>query len=129
MPRKAYFDDAGYDFLCPEHIEIPADGYAIIDLKVCVQIPIGFYGKMESKSGLMMKHHIVCLGGVINSSYRGSVRVLIENHGEDAYCFEPGEKVVQMIVQPCLLATLEQVEELDESTSGRGEGGFGSTGK
>ena len=55
--------------------------------------------------------------------------MLIENHGEDAYCFEPGEKVVQMIVQPCLLATLEQVEELDESTSGRGEGGFGSTGK
>lgn len=128
-PRRAHFDDAGMDFLSPEHVEIPAHGSAVIDLKVCVQIPVGYYGKMESKSGLMMKHGIICPGGVVDSSYTGSVRVYLENHSDTPYSFEPGEKVVQMIIQPCLLATIERVDELDASVSGRGDGGFGSSGK
>lgn len=128
-PIRAHFDDAGLDLLCPEHIEIPAHDSALIDLRVSVQIPVGYFGKFESKSGLMTKHHIICPGGVIDSSYRGSLKVFIENHGDEPYSFEPGEKVVQMIVQPCLLTTINITEFLDQPASDRGNNGFGSSGK
>lgn len=129
MPRRAHFDDAGMDFFSPEDFGIPAHGAYLIDLKVCVEIPLGFFGKMESKSGLMTQKGIVCAGGVIDSSFTGSIKVRMENHGDEYYHFNKGDKVVQMVLIPCLLPTLEQVDELDPPISGRGESGWGSTGR
>ena len=129
MPCRAHFDDAGMDFFSPEDFGIPAHGAYLLDLKVCVEIPLGFFGKMESKSGLMTKKGIVCAGGVIDSSFTGSIKVRMENHGDEYYRFNKGDKVVQMVLIPCLLPTLEQVDELDPPISGRGESGWGSTGR
>lgn len=129
MPQRAHFDDAGMDFFSPEDFTIPGHGSYVVNLKVCVEIPLGYYGKMESKSGLMVKHGVVCAGGVIDSSFTGTIKVRMENHGDEPYHFEVGDKVVQMVLIPCLLPTLEQVDELDPPISGRGESGWGSTGR
>lgn len=127
--ERAHFDDAGIDFRSPEDFTVPAHGSYLIDLKVCTEIPIGYYGKMESKSGLMTKHGVVCAGGVIDAGFRGSVKVRMENHSDIDYHFSKGDKVVQMVVIPCLSDDIEAVDELTESIGGRNENGWGSTGK
>lgn len=133
-PKRAHFDDAGIDFRSPESFVLepagqPGDSH-VVDLRVAVEIPIGYFGKMESKSGLMVNHSVCCGGGVIDSGFRGTIKVRMINHDpEYAYAFERGDKVVQMVVQPVLLCTLDKVDELDPSDSGRNESGWGSTGK
>ena len=133
-PKRAHFDDAGIDFRTPEAFELqpagtPGDSY-VVDLKVAVEIPIGFFGKMESKSGLMVNHSVCCAGGVVDSGFRGTIKVRMINHDpEHSHKFERGDKVVQMVVQPVLLCTLEKFDELDPADSGRNESGWGSTGK
>lgn len=119
----------GLIFFAPEDYVVPAHGSVLIDLMVCVEIPVGYYGKMESKSGLMTKHGVVCAGGVIDSGFRGSIKVRMENHEDTDYKFEQGDKVVQMVVQPCLLEECDVVPVLNYSISGRGTSGWGSTGK
>lgn len=130
LPTRAHFDDAGIDFRTPETFTLaPNGGAKVIDLKVAVQIPIGYFGKMESKSGLMVKSGVVCAGGIVDSGFRGTIKVRMVNNGEDPYTFERGDKVVQMVPIPCGLFDIEEVEELDESASGRNKSGWGSTGK
>lgn len=128
-PVRAHFDDAGIDFFAPKEFTVPARGSYLIDLMVEVQIPIGYFGKMESKSGLMTKHGVVCAGGVIDSGFRGSIKVRMENHGDEDYHFNQGDKVVQMVIMPCLLDTCTIVPYLDPSESGRDASGWGSTGR
>lgn len=85
---------------------------------------------LESKSGLMVNHSVCCGGGVVDSGFRGTIKVRMINHDPNyAYPFERGDKIVQMVVQPVLLCTLEEVNELDPSDSRRDDSGFGSTGK
>ena len=127
--ERAHFDDAGIDFRSPEDFTIPAHGSYLIDLKVCPEIPIGYYGKMESKSGLMTRYGVVCAGGVIDAGFRGSIKARMENHSDVDYHFSEGDKVVQMVLIPCLLEECEVVPVLNDSVSGRGASGWGSTGK
>lgn len=131
--KRAHFDDAGIDFRSPiDFILTPAgtkyDQY-VIDTGIHVQIPVGYFGKMESKSGLMVNHGVCCMGGVVDSGFRGTVKVRMINHGHEQYHFSVGDKLCQMVLIPTLLADLERVDELGESVSGRGDSGFGSTGK
>ncbi len=133
-PVRAHFDDAGIDFRTPEEFTLQPAGHPgdshVVDLKVAVEIPVGYFGKMESKSGLMVNHGVVCLGGVIDSGFRGTIRVRMTNHNpEEAYTFKKGDKLVQMVVQPVLLCTLDQFDELDPADSGRNADGWGSTGR
>lgn len=130
LPERAHFDDAGIDFRTPEQFTLePNGGAKVIDLKVAVQIPIGYFGKMESKSGLMVKNGVVCAGGVVDSGFRGTIKVRMINNGDEPYTFEIGDKVVQMVLIPCGLFDIEPKEELDLSDSGRNESGWGSTGR
>lgn len=130
MPQRAHFDDAGIDFRTPEEFTLqPHGGSRVVDLKVRVQIPVGCFGKLESKSGLNVNHNIQCTGGVIDSGFRGSIKVRITNNGDQAYTFKQGDKIVQMVLIPVLLADLQQVPMLDDSISGRDEAGWGSTGR
>lgn len=130
-PTRAHFDDAGIDFYSPDDFTIPAKGAYLIDLKVAVELPIGTFGKMESKSGLMTQRGVVCAGGIIDSGFRGTIKVRMENHGDAPYTFRKGEKVTQMVIIPVLLATIDDVDnaELDPADSGRNKSGWGSTGK
>lgn len=126
-PLRAHPTDAGLDLRTPKEFTIrPHDSYTI-DTGVHVELPKGYYGKLESKSGLNVKNSIVCLGGTIDEPYRGSIVVKLYNMGDYEYHFRAGDKIVQLIIQPYLAPEIEYVNELSESD--RGSDGFGSSGR
>ena len=128
-PVKGHFDDAGIDLRTPFDFTLGAGESAIIDTGVHVQIPIGYFGKIESKSGLNIKHNILTGHGVIDSGFRGTIVVRITNNGIETYNFKAGDKICQIVLIPVLLADLEIVDSLDDSISGRDNDGYGSTGR
>ncbi len=127
MPKRAHAADAGFDLYTPELIVVPAHGACVVDTRVHLAIPAGWFGKIESKSGLMVHEGITVPGGVVDSGYTGSIMVKLENHTLAPYKFERGDKIAQIIFLPCLLDDLQQVPDLDATD--RGDAGFGSTGK
>ena len=127
MPKRAHAVDAGFDLYTPELIVVPAHGTCVVDTRVHLAIPAGWFGKIESKSGLMVKESITIPGGVVDSGYTGSIAVTLENHTMYPYVFERGDKIAQIIFLPCLLDELHQVPDLDATD--RGGAGFGSTGR
>ena len=127
MPKRAHAMDAGFDLYTPELIVVPAHGSWTVDTRVHLAIPAGWFGKIESKSGLMVKEGITVPGGVVDSGYTGSIMVKLENHTPAPYKFERGDKIAQIIIIPCLLDELHQVPDLDATD--RGDAGFGSTGR
>lgn len=126
MPERAHDMDAGADLRTPVETVLSAGGECIIDTQIAMEIPEGYFGKLESKSGLHIKHGIVCPGGVIDSGYTGTIVVRLENHSDTDYTFAAGDKICQIIIQPCHLCSFEEVDNLEETE--RGEDGFGSTG-
>lgn len=127
LPARAHETDAGLDLRAKERVKIWPHMSATIDTGVHIELPQGYYGKIESKSGLNVNHDIVSCGGTIDEPYRGSIVVKLYNLGEKAYVFQPGDKVAQLVIQPYIAPELEIVDELSETD--RGSDGFGSTGK
>lgn len=122
-------EDAGIDLRTPVDVTIPAGGSAVIDTGVHVELPPNTYGELKCKSGLNMKNCVLCLGGVIDEGYTGSIVTRIYNLGSEDYTFEAGDKVVQMVIQPVVYVNgLEEVSSVSVN-SARGANGFGSTGK
>lgn len=126
-PVRGHDADAGLDLRTPERVVVYPNDSVTINTGVHVQIPLGYFGKLESKSGLNVNHSIVSHGGVIDSGYTGPIVVKLYNHGKQKHVFEQGDKIVQLIIQPCLLPKLELVDDLEDTE--RGDSGFGSTGK
>ncbi len=126
-PVRGHEADAGLDLRTPERVVVYPNDSVTINTGVHVQIPLGYFGKLESKSGLNVNHSIVSHGGVIDSGYTGPIVVKLYNHGKKKYVFEKGDKIVQLIIQPCLLPKLELVDDFEDTE--RGDSGFGSTGK
>lgn len=127
LPTRAHDTDAGLDLYARENMIVPAHGYATFDTGVHIELPKNTYGKIESKSGLNVKESIVSCGGVIDEPYTGSIVVKLYNFGDADYEFKKGQKVAQLIVQPCLYVVLEETKTWNRKTD-RGESGFGSTG-
>lgn len=127
IPNRAHMTDAGLDLFTPYDIEIKPWGSATIDTGVHIELPHGYFGKIESKSGLNVKHDVVCCGGVIDEGYTGSICVKLYCFNEDGYKFDKGDKIAQIIIQPYLAPSLTITNNLEETE--RGDNGFGSTGK
>ena len=127
MPLRAHPTDAGLDLRAKERVKIWPGTCATIDTGVHIELPHGYYGKIESKSGLNVNHSIVSCGGTIDEPYRGSIVVKLYNFGKSSHVFEPGDKVAQLVIQPYIAPELELVKELSETD--RGSEGFGSSGK
>ncbi len=126
MPIREHEEDAGLDLRAKERVVVPAHGFAAIDTGVHFEIPKGYYGKLESKSGLNMKNSVVSLGGTIDAGYTGSIVSKLYNFGDEDHVFEAGDKVVQIIFMACELPVLHEVTEFKDTA--RGDNGFGSTG-
>ncbi len=96
---------------------------------LAVEIPEGYVGLVYARSGLACKRGLAPANkvGVIDSDYRGEVKVALYNHGKEAQKVEKGERIAQMVVAPYLSAVYEEAEDLSDTE--RGEGGFGSTGR
>lgn len=127
FPQRAYSDDAGLDLFSRETKPILPGFGEVFDTGVHAEIPAGYFGKLESKSGLNINSDIVCCGGVIDHGYTGSIKVKLYNMGSTRYVVKKGQKLVQLILLPYLAPELELVEELPETE--RGNNGFGSTGE
>ena len=128
IPVRAHQLDAGLDLRTPYEFTIPSGGSYQIDTGVHVAIPAGYYGKLESKSGLNVNHGVVSLGGVIDAGYTGSIVAKLYNFGEYDYHFNAGDKIVQLIIMQC--ETPEVVVTFDAFVATeRGDNGFGSSGK
>jgi dUTP pyrophosphatase len=92
-----------------------------------VEIPAGHVGLVWPRSGLAVRNGIDTLAGVIDSDYRGEVRVVLVNHGEAEFRIEPGDRIGQLLVQKVERASFSRAPAL--AATSRGEGGFGSTGR
>ena len=126
-PLRAHEADAGLDLRTPQNVSVAARGSVTIDTGVHIEIPQGWYGKLESKSGLNVKHGVVSCGGVIDSGYTGTIVAKLYNLSDEDYHFAAGDKVCQLVIMPCLSAKVVVVDSFAETD--RGDNGFGSSGK
>ena len=96
---------------------------------LAIAIPPGFEGQVRPRSGLAFRHGVTCLNspGTVDADYRGEVMVILINHGPEAFAVRRGERIAQLLISPVSRAVWREVDELD--ATGRGEGGFGSTGQ
>jgi len=135
LPLPAYETpgSAGMDLraAAPEHepITLRPGARALVPTGLCMAIPMGFEVQVRPRSGLAAKHGVTCLNtpGTIDSDYRGEVKVILINLGEEDFVIRRGERIAQMIVAPVVQAAWLETESLDETA--RGAGGFGSTGR
>ena len=92
-------------------------------------LPAGFEGQVRPRSGLAAKHGVTCLNtpGTIDADYRGEVKVILINLGEEDFVIRRGERIAQLVIAPVVQAAWSETSSLDETV--RGSGGFGSTGR
>ena len=101
---------------------------AMIPTGFCIAVPAGFEAQARPRSGLAAKAGVTCLNspGTIDSDYRGELKVILINHGAEAFTVRRGDRIAQLVIAPVVQAAWIEVTSLDET--GRGAGGFGSTG-
>lgn len=129
IPHMAYNGDAGVDLRSVERIVLEPQERAMVATGLAIALPEGYAGFVLPRSGLAAKHgiSIVNAPGLIDSNYRGELKVILLNTDpNDSFAIEIGDRIAQLIVMPIPTINFEQVEELTESQ--RGESGFGSSG-
>jgi dUTP diphosphatase len=127
LPEYTSAGAAGADLRASEAVVLPPGGRAAVGTGLVLEIPSGHVGLVWPRSGLAVRHGIDTLAGVIDSDYRGEVRVVLVNHGQEPFEIRPGDRVAQLLVQRVERATFQRVDALAGTT--RGAGGFGSTGR
>lgn len=127
IPTQAKRGDAGYDLYSPIALTIAPGKRELINTGIALAIPAGYYGRLAGRSGLANKAGIDVLGGVLDSSYRGYVGVILLNTSDQPFVINRGDRIAQLIIEACHLATFIPVDYLD--TTDRGAGGFASTGR
>ncbi len=126
VPRYAHLRDAGMDLYSNEEIILQPGDRALVPTGISMAIPTGNVGLIWDRSGLAAKNGLTTLGGVIDQSYRGEIKVVIYNSSNVAFIIEKGMRIAQMLIQPVEQKEIREVESLDDTS--RGAGGFGSTG-
>jgi dUTP pyrophosphatase len=128
LPRQAYDGDAGLDLTSCETIELEPGARAVVPTGIAVEIPEGYAGFVQPRSGLAAEHGIgiVNAPGLIDSGYRGEIRVVLLNtDASEAFTVERGARIAQLVIAPVASVRLLEVDEL--ATSERGARGFGSS--
>ncbi len=126
LPLYQHKGDAGLDIFSSIDCVLKAGEVKPVPTGIRMAVPDGHVGLVWDKSGISLRG-IHRLAGVIDSGYRGEVRVVMVNLGNEAFVIEKGMKIAQLLVQPVTEVKVVETEELE--TSSRGEAGFGSTGK
>jgi dUTP pyrophosphatase len=128
LPRQAYEGDAGVDLAACEGTVLEPGARAVIATGLAVEIPDGYAGFVLPRSGLAARHGIGVVNspGLIDSGYRGEIRVVLLNSDlDEAFAVEPGMRIAQLVIAPVAAVRLVEVDEL--ATSERGARGFGSS--
>lgn len=130
LPARAHDGDAGLDLYACEAAHIGPGERWSVGTGIAVEIPEGHAGLVLPRSGLARDHGITLPNspGLIDSGYRGELRVLLLNTDPaETFKVEPGDRIAQLVISPVAIATPVEVEALTESA--RGDGGFGSSGR
>ena len=131
LPTPTYATDgaAGLDVVAAEDLALAPGQRRAIATGFSIAIPHGYEVQVRPRSGLALKHGITCLNtpGTIDEDYRGEVKVILANLGTEPFEIRRGERIAQLVPAPVLRAQFREVADLSET--GRGAGGFGSTGR
>lgn len=128
LPQKAHAGDLGYDLFSLGVTTIYPGQTTLVSTGVCVQFPEGYGALIRDRSSVSTKRNLFVVAGVIDNGYTGEIKVALHNAGEDVQRINNAEKIAQLILIPTVDFSVEEVEEI-ESLDGRGEKGFGSTGR
>ena len=126
LPKYAKPGDAGMDFYSNEEVILEPNQRKLISTGISMAIPEGYVGLFWDKSGIASKFGIKTMAGVIDSGYRGEIKILLHNLSTEKFEVKKGMKIAQMLIQPVEQKQIIEVDLLDQTE--RGEGGFGSTG-
>jgi len=130
LPRYATDGAAGCDLHAAvgDPVTLEPGAREAIPTGIALAIPQGFEGQVRARSGTALRHGIACVNapGTIDSDYRGEVKVILGNLGTAPFKIRRGDRIAQLVIAPVTRATFDSVFELPET--GRGAGGFGSTG-
>jgi dUTP pyrophosphatase len=131
LPEYATTGSAGMDLRANLEATLQLKPFErkLVPTGIFMEIPDGFEGQVRPRSGLAVKYGITCLNtpGTIDSDYRGELKVLLINLGEEIAEINNNDRIAQLVICPVTIADLHEVAELENTT--RGEGGFGHTGK
>lgn len=128
LPDYASAGAAGMDICAAESLTLKVGKRHAVATGFAFAIPHGYEVQVRPRSGLALKHGITCLNtpGTVDSDYRGEVKVILANLGDEEFMIQRGDRIAQLVVAPVTHAAMREVEELDDTA--RGAGGFGSTG-
>ena len=131
LPLPAYATEhaAGMDVVAAEAVTLAPGARHAVATGIAIAIPEGFEVQVRPRSGLALKHGVTCLNtpGTIDADYRGEVKVILANLGQEPFEVKRGERIAQLVPAAVQRAAFVQVAELNETA--RGAGGFGSTGR
>jgi len=129
LPSYATPGAAGMDVVAAEELTLAPGQRHAVATGFAIAIPAGYEVQVRPRSGLALKHGITCLNtpGTIDEDYRGEVKVILANLGDQPFEVRRGERIAQLVPTPVLKAGFREVEELSQTS--RGAGGFGSTGQ
>ncbi len=131
MPAQAHAGDAGYDLCSVDEVRLAPGERALVRTGISVAIPEGYAGLVLPRSGLAVRHGVSLVNtpGLIDSGYRGEIQVPLINHDRDeSFEVTPGMRIAQIVFVRAAEADFVEVDLLEDSLDGRGEGGFGSSG-
>ena len=129
MPIKAHDDDAAFDLRSRVDIVLPVRKSTLVPAGFSIELPVNYEAQIRPRSGLALKHDLMLTNspGTIDAGYRGEVGVIMYNGGTSEFPIRRGDRIAQMVINQLPQVTLVKTDTLSES--GRGSGGFGSTGK
>jgi dUTP diphosphatase len=128
VPERAYSGDAGLDLAACDRVELPPGERVMVGTGLAVAIPEGYAGYVQPRSGLAARHGLTIVNspGLVDSGYRGELRVILLNTDRaETFVVEPGMRIAQLVIVPVPDVETVVVEELPESE--RGVRGFGSS--
>ena len=130
LPRYAKGGDAGADIVSRIDITLAPGERALVPTGIAIALPDGYVALVHPRSGLAIKHGVTMVNapGTVDAGYRGEIQIILINHDRnEAVSFKRGDRIAQLVIQKVERAEFVEVHELPGS--GRGTGGFGSTGR
>lgn len=134
LPQRMSAEAAGLDLSAclgaGQRLELPPGGRALVPTGLSLQLPPGYEGQVRPRSGLALRHGVTVLNspGTIDADYRGELGILLVNLGTVPFVIQHGDRVAQLVVAPVTMAEPYEVEAAEPVGTGRGAGGYGSTG-
>ena len=125
LPAGGSLGAAGYDFWAASNCVIPSQSKGIVEIGLVVSLPLGTYARIAPRLGLAIRNFIDVGAGVVDSDYRGKIKVALFNHSAEDFTIQVGDLIAQLILERIETPQVKKVAGLDDTD--RGVGGFGST--